>query len=276
MRPRSVSFVIRTIGTSDAERLLGLLHRFVPQVAQHRLPERHRLQREDPVPAGVELVDDDVRPFVVAPRLVVAEPFDDVEVDVQPFARLDHVLGALAAPRRRRVQNHRTRAILVRRGRVLAKIEPRRNDVRVRHPTKRVVGSDDPRVGPARVRELLRRAPADVRAEEVEHRLPPSRLQDRPLQAARHECPAEVEVEDVGPRQQAQERRPLHGLTPPESARPVERPVSLWMELLALHDDEPRVDALPPQRLHVRPRDPRHVQRGVDYAEGSSHSTWSK
>ncbi len=44
----------------DAERLLGLPHRLVVQERDDRLAERHRLDREDAVPAGVQLVDDHV------------------------------------------------------------------------------------------------------------------------------------------------------------------------------------------------------------------------
>ena len=47
------------------------------------------------------------------------------------------------------------------------------------------------------------------------------------------------------------------------AAVPVERPVGLGVQLAALEDDEPRVDALPPQRLHVLPRNPGDVDRAV-------------
>ena len=91
----------------DAERALGLLDRLGPQVAQDRLAERHRLEREDPVPAGVQLVDHDVGALVPAARLVVAQALDDVELDVQALARLDDVLGALASAAGRRMQDDR-------------------------------------------------------------------------------------------------------------------------------------------------------------------------
>ena len=61
-----------------------------------RLAERHALDREEPVPAGMELVDDDVRVPVALERLGVVEALDDLEVDVEPGARLDHAGGSLA------------------------------------------------------------------------------------------------------------------------------------------------------------------------------------
>ena len=57
---------------------------------------------------------------------------------------------------------------------------------------------------------------------------------------------------------------------------PVERPVGLGVQLRAVEDDEPGVDAAPPERLNVRPRDPGHVDRAVGHAQGASHSSWSK
>ncbi len=256
--------------------MLGLLHGLRSEIAEHRLAERHRLEREDPVPAGVQLVDDDVGSLVAPAGLVVPDPLDDVELDIQALAGCDDVLRPLAAPARRGVEDDRPVAILGRRRQVLPQVEPGRHDVRVGHPAERVVGADDPGIGSSRIPKLLRGLASNVRAEEVEHRFAPGRLEDRPLELARHQRPAEVEVKDVGLRQQPEEGRPLYGLAPPEAAGPVERQIGLRMELLALDDDEPGVDALAAQRLHVRPRDPRHVQRGVDYSEGSSHSTWSK
>ena len=44
----------------------------------------------------------------------------------------------------------------------------------------------------------------------------------------------------------------------------VERLVGLRMQLVPLEDDEPRVDAAPPQRVHVRPGDPGRVDRAMD------------
>ncbi len=185
------------------------------------------------------------------------------------------MLRPLPAPRRRRMQDDRLRSLLRLHRGVLAQIDPGRNDLGVRHPSERVVRADDPRVRSVRVPKLLRRLPTDVRAEEVEHRAPPRRLQDRPGELPRDERPAEVEVEDVSARQQPEERRPLNCLPPPEAGRAVERAVRLRMQLLALDDDQLRVDALAPECLHVRPRDPRHVQRGMNDSQ-SSHSTWSK
>ena len=66
--------------------------------------------------------------------------------------------------------------------RALAKLDPGRDDVRVRHPADRVVGADDLCVRATAVRELGRALPADVRAEEVKDALAASRAQDRELQ----------------------------------------------------------------------------------------------
>ncbi len=52
-----------------------------------RFAERHRLDREEAVPAGVQLVDDDVGGAVALERLVVVQPFDELEVGVEPVAR---------------------------------------------------------------------------------------------------------------------------------------------------------------------------------------------
>ena len=70
------------------------------EIRHDRLPERHALDREQPVPARVQLVDDDVRVAVPREGVVVMEALDDAELDVEPFADLEHVVGALAAPRR--------------------------------------------------------------------------------------------------------------------------------------------------------------------------------
>ena len=80
----------------DAERLLGARDRLVVEERDHRLAERHRLDREDAVPAGVQLVDDDVGVAVALERLAVVEPFDDLELDVELLARGDDVLRSLA------------------------------------------------------------------------------------------------------------------------------------------------------------------------------------
>ena len=144
-----------------------------------------------------------------------------------------------------------------------AQVEPGRDHLRVRHPAERVERADDLRVGAPAVRELLRRLAADVGAEVVEDGLLAGRAQDRELQRLRHEREPEVEVEDVGAREQARERAPLRELLAREAAAPVERPVRLRVPQLAVEDDEPRVDVLAPQREHVLPRDPGEVDRAV-------------
>ena len=141
------------------------------QVGEHGLAERHRLEREDAVPARVQLVDDDVGPRVAGARLLVGHAFDDVEVDRQLLARLDHVAGALLLAVRRRVHDERPRVVGRRDGCELAQVEPGRDDVRLGHPADRVEAADDLRVRAFAVRELLGRLAADVGAEVVEDAL---------------------------------------------------------------------------------------------------------
>src|SRR5204862_4229082 len=70
-------------------------------------------------------------------------------------------------------------------------------------------------VGAAAVVQLLRRLAADVRADEVEDGFLSRRPEDRELDTLRHERQPEVEVEDVGGREQPRERAKLRGLAPP-------------------------------------------------------------
>ena len=77
--------------------MLGSPDGFVVQERDDRLPERHALDREEPVPAGVQLVDDDVGLAVALERLVVVQALDEDEVGVEALAGGDHVLGSLAA-----------------------------------------------------------------------------------------------------------------------------------------------------------------------------------
>ena len=81
------------------------------QVGDDRLAERHRLEREDAVPAGVQLVDDDVGACVPLAGDVVRHAFDDVELDRQLLAGLDHESRALLLAVRRRVHDERSRGV---------------------------------------------------------------------------------------------------------------------------------------------------------------------
>jgi hypothetical protein len=89
-------------------------------------------------------------------------------------------------------------------------------------------------------------------------------------------------MEDIGLRQQPEERAPLCRLPAEKAAAAVERPVGFGMEAVALEDDEPRVHPSLSQRLDVRPRDAGSVDGAMDDPENSlgsaqaSHSTWSK
>src|SRR5438874_8053433 len=156
-----------------------------------------------------------------------------------------------------------------------AEVDARWHDVGFRDPADSVVGTDDLGIGQTTVGELLRGLPADVRADEMEDRFPARRFQDRELRALWHQCQPEVEVKDVGTREQPRERAKLRGLAPP--GRPARQPqvlVCLRVLQAGVEDNEPRIHAFAPQRLHVRPADAREVDRAVNYSE--SHSTWSK
>src|SRR5437764_42411 len=87
------------------------------------------------------------------------------------------------------------------------------------------------------------------------------------LQRLRNEGEAEVEVEDVGAREEPSERAPLHELAAEESAGAVERPVGVGVEAAALEDDEAGVDAATAERLDVRPRHPGDVHGAVGDAQ---------
>ncbi len=292
----------------DAEGLLRALDRVLVQRGHDRLAERHRLDREQPVPARVELVDDDVGPLVALARLVVMQPLDDLQLDVQLAAGGDHVLRALPRAVGGRVDDDRARAVARRHGPELAQVDAGRDHDCVRDPADSIVGADDAGVGPAGVEELGGAPPADVGAHEVQDRLLAEEPQDRELEPLGDEGQAEVEMEDIRLRQQPDERTPLRELPAQEAALAVERPVRLGVQAIALEDDELRVDAAAAQREDVLPRHAGRVHRAVDDpqharpspvlappgrstgsdsgvrgtrevgspAHASSHSTWSK
>ena len=179
------------------------------QEGDDRLPERHRLDREDAIPAGVQLVDHDVGRAVALERLVVVEALDELELGVEALARRDHVLGALPPARRRRVDDQRARAVGGRHGLDRADVDPRRDHLGLRHPADRVVAADHLRTCFTSGCELRRRLPADVRAQVVHDRLLAKRPQERELDRLGHERQPEVEVEDVGAGEEPRERREL-------------------------------------------------------------------
>ena len=89
----------------DAERLLGLADGILVERGDDRLTEGHPLDREDPVPVAEHLVDDDVRLLVALERVLVANAVDDVEVDRELLAGLDHAVGAFLLEVRRSVHD---------------------------------------------------------------------------------------------------------------------------------------------------------------------------
>ena len=115
------------------------------------------------------------------------------------------------------MHDERSLAVGRRDGSERAQVEAGRDHLGLGHPAQRVEGADDLRVGALAVRELGGRLAADVRAEVVEDGLLPGRAEDRELERLRDERQAEVEVEDVGARQQARERAPLRELLPREA-----------------------------------------------------------
>jgi hypothetical protein len=94
------------------------------------------------------------------------------------------------------------------------------------------------------------------------------RAEDGHVQRLRHEGLAEVEVEDVRLREIAGERSPLHDLLAKKSmSRQIEVDVVLvGPPPLRPEDEQARVDALAPQRVHVRPAGAGEVDREVEDA----------
>ena len=143
-------------GHRDLVRLLGAPDRLLVEERHDGLAERHALDREQAVPAGVQLVDDDVGVAVQRERLLVVEPFDDPQVDVEA----------------RRTRGGRDRcpcaAARTGRGRRRAALRPDGGTGRIAdrstpggiitasgHPADRVVAADDLRARLLPVRELV-------------------------------------------------------------------------------------------------------------------------
>src|SRR5262249_3946292 len=126
---------------------------------------------------------------------------------------------------------------------------------RIRHPTRRRVRADDRGVELLPVLELVERLPANVVAEEMHDGPLPRRLEDRHVQRLGDECLAEVEVEEIRLREVLRKRAPLHQLLTQESLPgQVEVDVVLvGTPLLRPEDQQPCVDVLAPQGVHVRP-----------------------
>ena len=73
-------------------------------------------------------------------------------------------------------------------------------------------------------------------------------------------------------RQELPEHLPLRHLSAEQASVELERPVGLRVQRVAVEDDELRVDPAAAERLHVRPRHTRRVDRAVDDAErAASH-----
>jgi hypothetical protein len=222
------------------------------------------------VPVAQHLVDDDVRLLVALERLLVPDAVDDVEVDRELLAGFDHVLGALLLLVRRRVDDSDALALDRRDEVVRGEVDPGREHLGVvRDELQRRERAHDACIGLQAVHELVLRVLPDVGAQEVEERLAACGPEDRELDALRDEREPEVEVEDVGLREELRERAPLDELLAQEAfPGTLQVPVRLvWTERLRVEDDEPRVDAAFAQRLHVRPPDPGQVDRAVRDSE---------
>ena len=179
--------------------------------------------------------------------------------------RLDHVArcpssrGSTARARRAaaRIVGRRHR-------RERPQVEPGRDHVRLGHPADRVVGADDLRVGALAERELGGRLAADVGAEVVEDALLAKQRAGAGTAATSGSASARSRsgrCRSAAPaaRRRRTAARAVCGNGPCRSS---DQSAS-WMQLPALEDDEPRVDPLPPQRLHVLPRNPGDVDRAV-------------
>ena len=283
-RSRSVSAVAETIGTRSAERLLGPADGVVVQEGDDRLAERHALDREQAVPARVELVDDDVGVAVALECLVVVEALDDLEVGVEPLAGGDHVLGALAPPRRRRVDDHAAaRGRDGGAGAIADEVDPGRDHLGLGHPADGVVGADDLRARPSSRR---RARPASCRG----CRSPGS---GRPTS-----CGARAGSGTAATAARASGRSRsgrCRSAAAAGAARATASPGGAGSRRGGRATSRPRGGACSArrrraarrrrgaERLHVRPRDARGVdgavddpQRAVGGARQASHSTWSK
>ena len=220
------------------------------------------------VPAGVQLVDDDVglARTARAPRRAGRPRRSSSSTGSRSHASIT-CSRPLRRARRRRVHHERPRPFGRRHRRERAQVDARRDHVRLRHPPERVVGADDLRAC------ALRR----TRAPRGSCRGCPSRGSGRPSSCR---APAGAGTAPTSARASARSRsgRRRCGAgaartpataspAPDEPAATVERPVGLRMQPLALEDDEPRVDSATSQRLHVLPRDPRDVDRAVRDAE---------
>ena len=120
----------------DAERLLGARDGLVVEERDDGLAERHRLDREDPVPAGVQLVDHDVGRAVALERLVVVESLDELEVGVQALRR---AATTCSVPLRRRDEGACTISGRARSdggaGSIRREVDPGRDHLRLRAPS---------------------------------------------------------------------------------------------------------------------------------------------
>ena len=103
---------------------------------------RHSIART-PYQPGVELVDHDVGFAVERERLVVAEPLDDPQVDVEGGAGRDDVLRPLPPPRRRGVDDDGPLPVARRDRRDRREVDPGRDHRRLRNPADRVPAADD-------------------------------------------------------------------------------------------------------------------------------------
>lgn len=72
------------------------MRRLLVKERHDRLAECHALDREESVPAGVQLIDDEVCGAVALKRLGVVKPLHDLEVDIKSCAGGDDVIRALA------------------------------------------------------------------------------------------------------------------------------------------------------------------------------------
>ena len=148
----------------------------------------------------------------------MAHVLDHVELDPELCAGCDYQLGPLAAAGEG-CMGHAQRASRARwHGSDRGEVDARRHDFRLRDPARRIVRAHDLGVGAPAVGELVRRLAADVRADEMEDRLLAGCCEDRELRELGHQRESEVEVEDVGGREEPREGAELRGLPAPDRA----------------------------------------------------------
>src|ERR1700730_2509916 len=113
---------------------------------------------------------------------------------------------------------------------IVVEMDSGQNDIGTREPPSVVEIADDPDVGAGGEGELGRRSAPDVRAEKMVDRPLTGSSQDQELDRFRNQCQTEVEVKDVGSRQERRLSQKLDGLPSNEPRRSIKRDVCLGVQ----------------------------------------------